>query len=132
MILLRSNLYPLFLFDCPSLMLEIAIVYSILKQCWSVGYVSLFTLSFIWDVAHGPLVCLIYFYFGTLVFLIYFHLFSLSIIIYFVFKWICLNKWFKVKFLCDLMCFDNDSKKMKEKLSKRYVDAPRLKWDFFS
>ena len=40
-----SPLFP----DCPSLMLGIAIhcIYNILKQCWSVGYVSLLTFSFI-------------------------------------------------------------------------------------
>ena len=48
LILLRSNLYPLFsrlpvtnAWNCHS--------YSFLKQCWSVGYVSLLTLSFIAD-----------------------------------------------------------------------------------
>ena len=61
--LFRSNLYPFwtlakiilcnsdetgFLSDCPSLMLGMPfVVYSILKQCWSVAYVSLLTLSFI-------------------------------------------------------------------------------------
>ena len=48
LILLRSNLYPLF---CPiACHLELPfIIYSILKQCWSVGYVSLLTLSFIFS-----------------------------------------------------------------------------------
>ena len=47
MILLRSNLYPLFCPIARHLCLELSfIVYSILKQCWSVGYVSLLTLSF--------------------------------------------------------------------------------------
>ena len=67
--LFRSNLYSFwtlakiilcnsdetgFLSDCPSLMLGIAI----LKQCWSVGYVSLLTLSFINKCF--TIICMIY------------------------------------------------------------------------
>ena len=45
---MRSNLYPLFCPIARHICLELPfIVYSILKQCWSVGYVSLLTLSFI-------------------------------------------------------------------------------------
>ena len=48
LILLRSNLYPLFCPIARLYCLELPfIVYSILKLCWSVGYVSLLTLSFI-------------------------------------------------------------------------------------
>ena len=53
LILLRGNLHPLFCPIARHLCLELPfIVYSILKQCWSVGYVSLLTLSFICLIAN--------------------------------------------------------------------------------
>ena len=48
LILFRSNLFPFFCPIARHLCLELPIiVYNILKHCWSVGYMSLLTLSFI-------------------------------------------------------------------------------------